>query len=168
MSICDGDLVIVNGPVQYYSSGDKAIISSDTLRGKKALVTNTRVFGDLAEIKLDNKKYLIHPSHLNQDIKSEEMEWISVGAIVKITGPISTRQVNSWYLNNSYPFTLSAPGSNCTEKYANKLAEVIGVKQRGYWRGTKDTYLELKIKGSRGGTYYAVAWPSSVEPVFSA
>ena len=160
----------VLGKVQYYSDTAQEIVTDLSFKDKLGLVSSTYYLGHMAKVKVDNKYVLAHPSQLQKSIKSNDISWITPGAIVKINGPVSTRS-GSYYVRyytrqqGSVWGHLGAPGKTCTERFKGRLVEVGWVSPTNGYR--QDPYVEIAIKGKKGGLTYAVCWPSSLEPVFT-
>lgn len=162
-----GDLVTINGDVQYYDTSQCKIVSDPKFTGQKASVAETNYFGELAKLKIDKKYVLAHPNVLTKANDSDDFKWITTGAIVRVIGPISTRTIPHYYHTYNYTIvgSMGVPSRTTTDKYKDKLAEVLSIQKS--WRTNQEPYLELLIKGKRGGKTYAVCWPSSLEPVLS-
>lgn len=170
-------MIKITGPIQYYCDKQEEIISDLSYVNKQALVVETQDIGKLAKVKLIGGIVAhVHPKNIELDINSQDQQWLSKGAIVKISGQVSTQdpRTRSWggrwgqpQLSPDDGSWMNPPGKQCTDKFIGKLAQVIYIgKGKGWWTTDSD-FIELKITGKRGAKYYAVCWPSAIEPVFT-
>ena len=174
-----GLVVTIQGPLQYYCKLQKGYVKDNSYIGERGVISDYYVNGDqeFCRVIVDKDKFKaeIHASHLDEyDVfNHQQMSTVDKGAIVSITGRVSTRQTHYGYNYNytTRQYTTSTtptiywspPSEKSTDKYVGKMAEVVEVIHLN----NRIDHLRLKITGPKGGVNYAVCWPDAVEPLFT-
>lgn len=156
----ESELFIINGPVQVHDKvQDKVVTKHTEYVGQEVLVKNPDFFHGLAKVRTrgpDGLDLIVSKKNLIAPPESINHGLVDKDSLVRIIGPVSTRQYVSGYW-------VTPPGSQHTDNYKNKIARILEVRKD--WRGNQ--FYTMSVKSKTGRETSMVCWPSSVEPFFT-
>jgi hypothetical protein len=173
LDLSNGDIVIVENLVHEYDETTDMFITTDKYKGRRAFVKSVY---DLPVLTLElfskKEKTRVYAGkqHVTKANDQVDTNFLGIGALVTITGPVSTRSGPPQYHDR--------PDDRYTNRYIGRLAEVVenymSPSHKAWFEKNPDSaknlsqHLSLKIFKKNGSfDSYAICWPSSVEVMFS-